>query len=531
MSSGSLSDLRTAYLPGEPIVVTDLPDGTSTVLVRTSTGHTIKGSLTSRVATIAGLPEGTHALEVRSTMDEVLAEEFFSIRSAGEEPVMGFVTSFDEESRESVLAWLAQLRCTVVQVYDWMDSYSTPMPESETYDDPLGRSIDRSSLVALIEGIRAIGAVAQAYAPVCAADAELADGHPEWRLYRNDGKPESLGDLLQIMDPGNSGWREHWVREYGRAVEALGFNGYHLDTYGYPRNALNAQGEPVPIEQGYLEFVESVRSACPRDVVSFNQVNGVPRGFPSPASPSFRYSEVWPPNDEWRHLEGLLARSAGSHPRHGDTLALYPPVWEGDRNDAVRTAVLSEAIVTTLGANTLIWGDDHGVLCHPYYVDHETLGGSECETVLEWHRFGLRCRDLFREAIDTSWYELSDENASVVVASDIAVSPEPRGGALFCRVRRSADLVVVGALDLSGSACGAWSAGTKEGTCVAVDVSVLVDDPARWHADLAVLGQSDGRFEAVSATSTSMREGTGLGIRMPIAHGWSVLRLTPKDSL
>jgi dextranase len=531
MSFGPLSDLRTAYLPGEPIVVRRLPEGTSKVLLRTSSGRAIEGSLADAVATITNAPEGTHVLEAWSTTNDLLVEEFFSVRSLGDDPVMGFVTSFHEGTRASVLDWLTQLRCTVVQIYDWMDSYSVPMPSTETYGDPLGRLIDRSSLVALVEGIRALGAVAQAYAPVCAADSELADAHPDWRLFRNDGQPESLGDLLQIMDPGNSRWREHWIREYGRAVDALGFNGFHLDTYGYPRNALNSKGELVSMEQGYLEFVESVRAARPSDVVSFNQVNGVPRGFPSPAPPSFRYSEVWPPNDEWRHLEGLLSRSAGLHPHHGDTLAIYPPVWDGDRHEALRTAVLSEAIVTTLGANTLIWGDDHGALRHPYYVDHETLSTDECETVLEWHRFGLRCRDLFRESLDTSWYELSDENASVVVTSETLVSPEPRGGALFCRVRCGADLIVVATLDLSGSAKGAWTAGTKNGNAVDAEVSVLVDDPTRWQADLAVLGQNAGRFEPAAAATTSMREGIGLRVNMPLDRGWSVLRLTPKDSL
>jgi hypothetical protein len=191
---------------------------------------------------------------------------------------------------------------------------------------------------------------------------------------------------------------------------------------------------------------------------------------------------------------------------------------------------LSEAIVTTLGANTLIWGDDHGALRHPYYVDHETLDASECETVLEWHRFGLRCRDLFRECLDTSWYELTDENATVTVASEIAVSPEPRGGSLFCRVRRGADLVVVGLLDLSGSTQGEWTAGTKEGFCVAADISILVDEPSRWRADAAVLGKSAGRFEPVRAATTLMREGSGLRVSVPVASGWSVLRLTPKET-
>jgi hypothetical protein len=72
-----------------------------------------------------------------------------------------------------------------------------------------------------------------------------------------------------------------------------------------------------------------------------------------PGRPAFRYIEVWPPNKEWRHLEGLLARSVCTGARHGDTLALYPPVWSGGRSSALRTVVLSQAIATVLGASTL----------------------------------------------------------------------------------------------------------------------------------------------------------------------------------
>ncbi len=89
-----------------------------------------------------------------------------------------------------------------------------------------------------------MGAVAQAYAPVCASDEEFAASHAEWLLYRNDGAPESLGTLLQIMDPASGEWQEHWIESYGRALDELGFDGLHLDTYGYPRAALNDRGEP-----------------------------------------------------------------------------------------------------------------------------------------------------------------------------------------------------------------------------------------------------------------------------------------------
>ncbi len=117
------------------------------------------------------------------------------------------------------------------------------------------------------------------------------------------------------MDPANEAWQAHWIDVYGRALDALGFNGLHLDTYGYPRAALDDAGDVVSIAKGYDSFVRAVRAARPNDVLSFNQVNGVPRGFAPPAKPGFRYAEVWPPNDRWRHLEGLLERSAGSAPR------------------------------------------------------------------------------------------------------------------------------------------------------------------------------------------------------------------------
>jgi dextranase len=456
----------------------------------------------------------------------VLDEEFISVyEQRGDNPVMAFVTTFDAESTPSVLAWLRDLRCTVVQVYDWMESYSRPLADDGTYKDPLGRPIDRGALIALIEGIKQMGAVAQAYSPVCAADEAFAEGHQGWLLRRNDGTPESLGSLLQIMDPGSSGWQAHWISTYGAALDELGFDGLHLDTYGYPRNALDVNAKPVDVDAGYADFVRFVRSSRPNAVISFNQVNGVPRAFAAPERPGFRYSEVWPPNDQWRHLEGLLQRSAGVHPHQGDTLSIYPPVWEGQRDEALRTCVLSEAIVATLGASTLIWGDDHGVLRHPYYVDHEMLLASEIETVRAWHRFSLRCRDLFLSGVDTSWYELADENASVSVTWTGTCGPEPIGGSLYARVRRSQDSVVVSLIDLSGSHDGSWLSGTPRGDCDGANITVLVDMPEQWDVEAAVLGVDGGRFSTVTNSIVAHREGRAIACAVPIIDGWSIVRL------
>jgi dextranase len=528
IASRTLSDLRSAYLLNESIVVADLPDDTRDVVALSAIGEVYGATLGPESATVSGLPEGTHVLQALSSSGSVLAEEFFTVRGRrGEDPVPGFVTSFDEASRDDVLAWLRDLRCTVVQVYDWMDSYSTALAESDDYEDPLGRPISRGALESLIKGIKELGAVAQAYAPVIAAGDDLAGEHPDWRLYRSDGAPESLGDLLQIMNPGNGEWQAYWIENYGGAADALGFDGFHLDTYGYPRDAMNVAGEWVDVAGGYGTFVDVVRRVRHSDVLSFNQVNGVPRGFPAPEPPSFRYVEVWPPNDRWRHLEGLLERS-GNKERQGETLALYPPVWGAGRDLALRTCVLSEAVSTALGANVLIWGDNDGVLCHPYYVNQETLTRHEREVALRWHRFGLRCRDLFRAATDTSWYELSDENASIKVSWAGETRPEPAGGSLFARAFRDEHLIVVSLLDLTGSEDGSWSSGTRRGTCTSADVEVLIDAPESWSVDVSVLGRDEGRFAPSEYVEATMREGTGIRVSVPIDEGWSVLRLTPK---
>jgi dextranase len=531
MSTETFGFLPSAVVQGQDVVVVGLPDGTSAVVARTAFGRTISARVSLGTARLEDLPVGTHAVEARSDGGDVLGDDFVSVRATlGDDPILGFVTSFDAASRPAVLAWLRQLRCTVVQVYDWMERYSQPLATNDSYRDPLSRSIELPALRQLIQGIRENGAVAQAYAPVCAADEPFARAHESWLLRRNDGAPESLGNLLQIMDPANTEWQAHWIDVYGRALDALGFEGLHLDTYGYPRMASDATGTFLSIGEGYEGFVHAVRAARPFDVISFNQVNGVPRGFAPPKRPGFRYVEVWPPNDRWRHFEGLLERSAGAAPAQGDTLAIYPPVWSGERSAALRTAVLSQAIVTTLGAGVLMWGDDFGVLCHPYYVEHEKLHDDEVSVVLHWHRFALRVRDLFRDGVDTSWYELDDENASVVVSWSGATSPEPIGGAVYARVRRYVDTVVVSVLDLSGAIDGSWRTASGPGSCREVVITVLVDSPGRWRVQAAVLGNNEGRFAPLESKEVAHREGRALSCSVSLVDGWSVVRFDRGES-
>jgi dextranase len=522
------TDLRASYLLGHQITVADLPPGTRTVVVRAASGEAWHADIVHGVANAPAVLAGTHAVEAWSADGQLLGEELTTVsRSLADNPVVGFATSFACQPNSEAVDWLKVLRCTVVQLYDWMGRYALSPGSAQSWLDPLGRPVSRQGLTKLISSIRDLGAVAQAYAPVCAIDPAFAEEHKDWLLYRGDGRPQSLGDLLLIADPGCPEWQRHWLENYGAAADTLGFNGFHLDTYGYPRVGLDAAGSPVSLEAGYASFVRAVRSSRPGDVLSFNQVNGVPAGFAAPSSPGFRYVEVWPPNRGWRHLEGLLSRSAGRAAWQGDTLAIYPPVWDCGRSAALRTVVLTQAIATVLGAGTLMYGDAVGVLREPYYPDHERLRGDEPREVLVWNRFALRCRDLFTDGADTTWYEIGDENSAVSVSWAGAVSPEPIGRALFCRVVVRGDSVVaVSLIDLTGSTSGSWQSGTDAGSCREAAVTMLVDEPERWRADAAILGTADGRFRAVELTRQRHREGVAVTVAVPVPSGWTVVRFS-----
>jgi len=523
----NLSDLRSFYRTGEEVVLEDLPQGTAHVVARRATGECTDVPV-DRVARIEGLVSGTYALEAISCDGKILFEELTTVGAhPGERPVLGFATSFAESSVAPVLKWLKALRCTVVQVYDWMGSYSEPLGSQTNWTDPLGRPVSGDALRSLVAGIRATGAVAQAYAPVCASDPTFVSSHPELLLYRGDGYPERLGDLLVIADPANREWQCHWSAVYGQAADQIGFDGFHLDTYGYPRAALDSRGTAVDMRLAYASFLRAVREARPAELLSFNQVNGVPARFELPADRVFRYTETWSPNSAWRHFEALLDRTNPSPGAPGwrGAIACYPPVWKGDRAASLRTVTCTEAIATCLGASLLVFGDQDGALRDPYYPRYERLTADEAETVLHWRRFALRCRDLFLEGEDTSWCEIGDENGSVVLVGAASVHPEPLGQALFARVVRQDGWIVVGVVDLTGSADGQWSQPTAQGRCRSVRVRVLLERPEEWSTAVAVLGLSGDRFTSVPGTVIGHREGRALEVNMQLAAGWSVLRL------
>ncbi|MHB2027281.1 MAG: glycoside hydrolase family 66 protein [Acidimicrobiales bacterium] len=542
-------ELKAFVRVGERVELNALAPGAVRAVATNAYGASVSIDLAQSNA-FDELTAGTWQVDVLNDSNERLEEELVIVgEHPGERPVHAFVSSYEEGAAAESIEWLRELRATVVQFYDWMASYCAPVGSGASWEDPSRRSVSREQLSELTRAVRGAGAVAHAYAPIYAADLGYAAAHREEMLYRGDGQLERLFDAIQLANPANAQWQEQFVAAYGAAADELGFNGFHVDTYGYPRAALDASGDPVDMERAYESFLEFLRARRPFDLISFNQVNGVPSAMALPDGPLFRYCEVWPPNSAWRHLESLMDRTSGRAGRRAGvtsavpetpvrgSLACYPPVWgrlespipPTARGDSLRTVVCSEAISTMLGVSLLVYGDQRACLSDAYYPQHERLSSDEAATVLEWHRFALRCRDLFLDGEDTSWYEIGDCNGAVSLECDGPVAPEPVGGAVFARVVSRDDYLVLGVLDLTGSVAGLWSEPTAPGSCRNVRARILRDRPERWSGACAVLGAGDGRFTPVESKIVEHREGLALEVELPVVAGWSVLRLLAYD--
>lgn len=298
----------------------------------------------------------------------------------------GFLTRFGpDDANSEVVSRAPAYHLTHLQFYDWMYRHEKLVSPDDRYRDPLDRPMSRGEVQSRIAQCHDHGIRAVAYGAVYGAGREFADHHPGWSLYRRNGDRHSLADWLCIMNVASGcGWRDHLVEQYKEARDEIGFDGFHMDTYGYPKHALDQQGNLVRLEAEFLTLIDDVRDALDaegstRTFLVFNAVNNWPSRELAGAQVDATYIEVWSPNawyvDLWRLVRE--ARLLSSRPV---ILAAYlrpflPEKitgWDAEIA-AVGSLLYATAVICSSGGTHLILGEGDGVLCDPYYVNHGVL--------------------------------------------------------------------------------------------------------------------------------------------------------------
>lgn len=388
-------------------------------------------------------------------------------------PRYGFLSDFApaEPDTDQRVAQLAKYHVNVVQFYDWMYRHYQllPPPGVEDYTDALGRRLSLATVRAKIAACKARNMATLAYGAVYGAEREFADQHPDWLLYQPDGRPASLAGLFHITDirPG-SPWCDLIVGEYCRAVQEMGFDGIHMDQYGFPEVAYTAGPEHAPVDVGQQfaplinRAAQAVREVDRAARVLFNAVNNWPTSLVAGADQPAVYIEVWPPHTTYLDLRQLILGGRSLSGGKPVILAAYLSPF-GERNAASAEAVgagarLTMAAIFANGGYHLLLGERDAVLCEAYYPRHAGLSPAFAANVRRYYDFVVRYENLLYdpslEDVSSAW--VGGANAQIALGCP-RYGPMARGGSIWTVARYKPGCAVLSLINLTGDENVEWN--------------------------------------------------------------------------
>lgn len=416
------------------------------------------------VVELGELPPGGYGVELAGarTALEVLPDGARRLR-------YGFVTDYRPGRDPSPVADnVRRLHLTDVQFYDWAYRHADLLGGGEHYTDALDQPISLATVRALIEAVHGAGAAALGYAAVYGVgNAEW----PDWEhaaLLKPTGDPYSLGDFLRLVDPGDPGWSSHFTADLRASAERVGFDGFHLDQYGYPKHAVRPDGTAVSVEDSFAAVIDAARAELPESQLVFNNVNDFPTWRTGRTAQDAVYIEVWPPHTTLGHLASVVreARRAG-----GDkpvAIAAYQHIYSEPGAGAASADLATAFTMATLyshGASHLLCGEADRILVDPYYVRNHVTEASTAALLKRWYDFLVEHIELLHAP------ELADmtgalagpynDDCDVSYPDGTPVTETPVPGAVWRRVLGSGDRLVVHLINLAGQDDAEWDAPRK----------------------------------------------------------------------
>lgn len=468
---------------------------------------------------VAGLPDGRYGAEA-SDASGVLARTAFAI--GAHEMRYGFVVDY-RPGRDvaEVVDFARRLHLTDIQFYDWAYRHADLNGGGELYADALGQPVSLDTVRALVDGLASAGARSLGYAAVYGVgDAEL-EVWADQVLRQADGLPWGLGDFLTIVDPSDATWLEHFTAELQEATERLGFAGFHLDQYGYPKRARRSDGTMVDLAEAFAAMIETVRAALPEARLVFNQVNDFPTWRTGGSPQDAVYVEVWPPHTTLADLGRLTTASR----RHGKPVVIsaYLKPYEADDQDAADAAArLTMATVFSHGGSHLLVGEADRVLTDPYYVRNHQIRPETGAMLRRWYDFLVEHGDYLTDPglVEVTGAYADAYNGDLEVTfSGTEVSWNPEPGTVWRRITRRGDDLIVHLINLVGQDDAEWDAPKKP--AAEVTGGVLWVRPASAAGCRVLVADPDGAGRLVELPVRAV-DGL-LEADLPSLHSWQLI--------
>lgn len=388
---------------------------------------------------------------------------------------------------------------------------------------------------ALIDVCHSVGADALGYAAVYAA------GPQEWPQWEHDalltatGAPYGLGDFLFLVDPAAEDWLGHFSAELSHAAALHGFDGFHLDQYGYPKRAHRPDGALVDVAESFSTLIRGVRAALPSARLVFNNVNDFPT-WSSPHAPQDAvYIEPWAPSTGLEHLARMVTRAHSE--AHGKPIAIaaYQHVYDSaPAEQSDRSTSLTMATLLSHGATQLLCGEADRILVDPYYVRNHTVEPSTADLLRRWYDFAVEHAQLLTSPdirdVTGSYAGTYNDDIDVVYAqTGTPVADPPAPGTVWRRVTQipgggdHGDQLVVHLINLAGQDDTLWDAPRGEPADPGpATLRIRRAGPALPRVRVADPDRG-GRLTDVEVTA----DGDHAHARLPAPHLWQLVLIDP----
>jgi dextranase len=455
---------RTVYLIDEPVGIEVRGLGEPAPLTVWHLGDPVASVDVSAdgIVELGVLPAGGYGVELgtaRTALD-VVVDRRCVLR-------YGFVVDYrPARDPAAVQDNLRRLHLTGVQFYDWAYRHADLLGAGEEYRDALGQPVSLATVRTLVRACHEVGSDALGYAAVYAV------GRDEWPKWEHDalltatGAPYALGDFLFVLDPAAPDWLEHFTADLAAATEIVGFDGYHLDQYGYPKLAHRADGKRVDVAQSFVEMITGVRAALPDARLVFNNVNDFPTWATAHTPQNAVYIEVWKPQLTLGHLAQTVTRARADAGGKPVVVAAYQHVYDTAATDAADLATaLTMATLFSHGATQLLCGEADRILVDPYYVRNKTADSSTADLLQRYYDFAVAHRDLLFPPglVEVTSSFAADYNDDIEVSYEtVAVEQLATAGTVWRRITRlSPGTYAVHLINLAGQDDTQWDAARK----------------------------------------------------------------------
>jgi dextranase len=458
-------------------------------------------------------------------------------------PRYGFFTDFgpDEDAAESERRAEAMLKLhlNVVQFYDWMASHHTFLPPGEEFTDPLGRRLSLAVVRRKVQLAHERGMAALGYGALYGAEEAFSHAHPDWLLYDDAERPMHLADLFYLQDfTEASPWRAWILDQYEQALASIGFDGIHIDQYGFPKWAKSKAGgswRTVDVGASFPGFVEEaarrILAVRAEGGSIFNCVNAWPlEGMTQAGADAATYIEVWEPHITYRDLYELVRRARVLRPAKQVILAAYLHPFHPERPQpgagALNAFRLANAAVHASGGFHLISGEGDALLTDAYYPRYARLDDAQFAAVRRYADFIVRNGELLSapSGADLAWTHVGPTNGLIELSHPElgAYGAGARPDSLWVIGREMRDGIALQLVNLRGLVSDEWNVDHPQAPLPLEDVQLrvrIVDDVTGVWWDTP--DDDVGIARPLSFEMREEREGRFLYARLPRVDVWS----------